>query len=53
VKDKVIYVKYCETEQMLADIMTKPLSKVLFQKFKDKLGVKEVHWQFCDIIVYH
>lgn len=43
VKDKVIYVKYCETEQMLADIMTKPLSKVLFEKFKDKLGVKEVH----------
>jgi hypothetical protein len=43
VNDKVIYVKYCETEQMLADIMTKPLSKVLFEKFKDKLGVKEVH----------
>ena len=43
VKDKVIYVKYCETEQMLADIMTKPLSKVLFEKFRNKLGVEEVH----------
>jgi hypothetical protein len=43
VKDKDIYVKYCETEQMLADIMTKPLSKALFEKFRDKLGVEEVH----------
>lgn len=43
VNDKVIYVKYCETEQMLADIMTKPLSKVLFEKFRNKLGVEEVH----------
>ncbi|CAB3979799.1 Hypothetical predicted protein [Paramuricea clavata] len=43
VKDKVIYVKYCETEQVLADIMTKPLSKALFEKFRDKLGVEEVH----------
>ena len=40
---KAISVKYCPTEDMLADIMTKGLPRVTFQKFRDNLGVKEVN----------
>ena len=38
-----IDVKYCPTDQMLADIMTKSLSKEKFIKFREQLGVSEIN----------
>ena len=42
VNDKSINVKYCSTDQMLADVMTKSLPRQTFQKFRDMLNVKEI-----------
>ena len=42
VNQNTVSVKYCASEDMLADIMTKGLSKVQFQKFRDMLGVGEI-----------
>jgi hypothetical protein len=42
VNQNTVSVKYCATKDMLADIMTKGLSKVSFQKFRDMLGVFEI-----------
>lgn len=42
VNDRSINVKYCSTDQMLADIMTKSLPRQTFQKFRDMLNVKEI-----------
>ena len=39
VNSKAIKVSYCPTERMLADIMTKALTKVKFEEFRSKLGV--------------
>jgi hypothetical protein len=47
IKEKVeegsLLVEYCATENMVADIMTKPLPRVAFQSFRDSLslGMKE------------
>ena len=40
---KAISVKYCPTQDMLAEIMNKGLPKIAFQKFRDNLGVKEIN----------
>ena len=40
---KAIAVKYCPTENMLADVMTKGLPSITFQRFRDNLGVKEIN----------
>ena len=37
--DQVIDVEYCQTEDMMADIMTKPVSKVKFEKFRSTLVI--------------
>ena len=37
-----IIVDYCPTQDMVADIMTKGLSKVTFEKFRNSLGVYRV-----------
>ena len=42
VDNKVISVKCCTTEDMLADVMTKGLSKVQFERFRDMLGLIEI-----------
>ena len=42
VEQKAISVKYCPSENMIADIMTKGLSKIAFERLRDKLGVKEI-----------
>ena len=39
---KEIEVKYCPTNNMVADIMTKALPKVTFEKFRHLLGIHEV-----------
>ncbi len=38
-EDGVIDVVHCGTDEMAADIMTKPLAKPLFEKMRSKLGV--------------
>ena len=42
VDNKVISVKYCRTEDMLADVMTKGLSKVQFERSRDMLGLIKI-----------
>ena len=42
VDNKNISVKYCRTEDMLADVMTKGLSKVQFERFRDMLGLVKI-----------
>jgi hypothetical protein len=38
-KDKKIDIKYLSTEMQLADMMTKPLGRVKFEKFRRELGL--------------
>ena len=44
IRDKVakkeIVLDYCPTEQMLADLLTKPLGKTLFQRLRGLMGVR-------------
>ena len=42
VNQNLINVKYCASNDMLADVMTKGLSKVQFEKFRNMLGVVDV-----------
>ena len=42
VNDQVINVDNCQTEDMMADIMTKPVSKVKFEKFRSMMGIEEI-----------
>ncbi len=39
--EKIIDLKYISTDKQLADIFTKPLSKVKFEYFRNKLGLIE------------
>ncbi len=40
VENGSVQLKYCSTEEMLADLLTKPLTKVPFQKFRPATGVQ-------------
>ena len=42
VDNKIISLKYCRTENMLADVMTKGLTKTQFEKFRDMLGLIKI-----------
>ena len=42
VKENTISVKYCRSENMIADIMTKGLRKVTFKQLRIKLSVVEI-----------
>lgn len=37
IRDKVINISYCPTNDQIADILTKPLERVKFQRFREKL----------------
>ena len=39
VQKGVVKLKYVPTEEQVADVLTKPLSHVKFEYFRDKLGV--------------
>lgn len=39
IKQNIISYKYCSTENMIADILTKPLSKIKFAKLRSLLGM--------------
>ena len=41
-KKGTIEVKYCKTEEMVADMMTKSLYSTKFEKFRYMAGVKEI-----------
>ena len=41
VQDGVVTLKYCPTEEMLADMFTKPLGRVKLQKFVADAGMGE------------
>ena len=43
VKEKKVQLLYINTKDQIADIMTKPLAKDQFIKFKELMGIK--HWQ--------
>ena len=43
VQDKSICVKYCKTDEMLADILTKGLPRQTFEKLREQLGVTEIN----------
>ena len=38
-KRGVVKLQYVPTEEQVADVLTKPLSRVKFEYFRDKLGV--------------
>ena len=38
-----LMVEYVKTEEQLADLLTKPLSRFRFQTLKPKTGIKEVN----------
>jgi hypothetical protein len=40
VQKQAVEVKYCPTEEMVADILTKPLSAVKLSKFRDLMGIQ-------------
>ena len=40
-KDSEITLKYCSTQEMIADALAKPLGKIKFQRFKDLMGVSD------------
>ena len=49
-----VNLKYVPTEEQVADVLTKPLSRVKFEYFRDKLGVvrkdlsQKREWQELD-----
>ena len=42
VADNSVEVKYCPTEDMAADMMTKGLTKAKFEKFRDMIGITNI-----------
>jgi hypothetical protein len=46
IRDKVakkeVVLDYCATEEMLADLLTKPLGKTMFQRFRDLMGIGNI-----------
>ena len=43
VENKEIELIYCSTQDMIADIFTKPLQRILFQKFKTMMNINCKH----------
>ena len=39
VQKGAVKIKYVPTEEQVADVLTKPLSRVKFEHFRDKFGV--------------
>ena len=42
VTEKIIELKYCPSEYMIADILTKGLSRIQFNKLKDMIGIHDL-----------
>jgi hypothetical protein len=41
VQRKVVLVQYLPTDEQVVDVLTKPLTKMKFEYFRDRLGVAE------------
>ena len=39
--DKVVEIVYCPTELMIADILTRGLTQVKFERLREMIGVKQ------------
>ena len=42
INEEIIQLKYCPTENMVADILTKPLTKGRYEMLRDKMGLEKV-----------
>ena len=42
VEQKRAVIDYCPTDEMVADCLTKELPKALFEKFRDRIGVRDL-----------
>ena len=42
IKKGTIEVKYCKTEDMIADMLTKALYRLKFENFRDMAGVRDI-----------
>ena len=42
VKKKNVEIEYCPSEEMIADMLTRGLSQVKFEKLRELLGMKEL-----------
>lgn len=40
INDETISCEYCPTEEMTADLLTKPLKRIKLEKFRNDLGIK-------------
>ena len=40
IENKTVTLKYCQTDEMIADILTKGLSQFRFNRLRDMIGVK-------------
>ena len=43
VQEGIVNLRYCPTEQMIADLLTKPLPREHFKMLRDAMGMVEVH----------
>ena len=39
IERKEVKLKYCQPEDMVADVLSKPLGKIEFQRFRDQMGI--------------
>ncbi len=46
---KLFKIDYCPTNGMTADLLTKPLQRLLITRFKQDLGLTKIrkHWSMC------
>ena len=42
VSNGTIRLKYCQTDEMTADMFTKGLAKTIFAKLREKAGIKDI-----------
>ena len=42
VANKEVILDYCPTSEMLADLLTKPLGKTMFQRIRELMGVRNI-----------
>ena len=42
-QDNLINLRYCPTEEMTADVLTKSLPRERFEKLRKKMGLDSVH----------
>ena len=53
VRDKSIYLKYCLSEEMTADALTKPLGNILFLKHRIGMGLDSIIGNNSDSLAHN